>query len=87
MGTLAGVKTTLDLPDALLDRARRRARERGTTLRSVVAEALRTALDEDPVPPAPFVGPVFDGEAGLQAGVDLGDWDAVRDLAYGRWSG
>lgn len=82
------MKTTVDLPDALLDAARAAARERGTTLRELVAAGLRAELDamHATTSAEPFSMPVFEGEAGLQPGVDLADWDAVRELAYGRWA-
>lgn len=40
------VRTTIDIPDALLTRARERALARGSTLRAVVTDALRAALDD-----------------------------------------
>jgi hypothetical protein len=82
------VKTTLDLPDALLDEARRTARERGTTLRALVADALRTELTDraGDQPTAELVEPVFAGQLGLQPGADPGDWEAIRTIAYGRWA-
>lgn len=39
------MRTTLDLPDELLKRAKIVAVERGTTLRELVADALRRELD------------------------------------------
>jgi len=86
---LQAVKTTLDLPDALLDEARRIAREQSTTLRALVADGLRAELDAraKPRPAEDPVAPVFAGELGLQPGIDLGDWDAIRTIAYGRWAG
>ncbi len=42
---LTHMRTTIDIPDALLTRARERAHAEGRTLRSVVTEALRGALD------------------------------------------
>jgi hypothetical protein len=38
------MKTTIDLPDELLRRAKRTALERGTTLRAIVEDALTRAL-------------------------------------------
>lgn len=89
VGRLSVVKTTLDLPDALLDEARRIAREQRTTLRALVADGLRAELDARTAsrPAEEPVAPVFAGELGLQPGIDLGDWDAIRTIAYGRWGG
>jgi hypothetical protein len=39
------MKTTLDISDAILERAKARAAREGQTLRSVVEEALRQHLD------------------------------------------
>ena len=38
------VKTTIEIDHALLEAARRRAREGGTTLRAIVEEGLRAVL-------------------------------------------
>lgn len=83
------MKTTLDLPDALLDEARELARRQGTTLRALVANGLRHELDarSSAPPDARPVEPVFEGELGLQPGVDLHDWGSIRELTYGRWAG
>ena len=45
---LTHIRTTIDIPDALLTRARERAHAEGRTLRSVVTEALRNALEGPP---------------------------------------
>jgi len=42
------MKTTLNLDDELLGRAKRRAAARGTTLTALVEEGLRAALVEPP---------------------------------------
>lgn len=41
------MRTTVDLPEALLDNAKRRARERGITLSVLVQDALRHNLTGD----------------------------------------
>ncbi len=41
------MRTTVDLPEALLDNAKRRARERGVTLSVLVQDALRHKLTGD----------------------------------------
>lgn len=84
------MKTTVDLPSALLDDARRVAREEGTTLRALLADGLRTELAARASASdasEPVVEPVFAGVAGVQPGIDLGDWRQIRAIAYGRWAG
>ena len=66
---LTHMRTTIDIPDALLTRARERAHAEGRTLRSVVTEALRSALDGPPAGSADeFELPTYGG-TGLAAGV------------------
>ena len=76
------MKTTIDIADDLLARAKREARRERKTLRDVVEEALRQRL----VAPAsrktfrlkkhPFKG------KGRQPGVAEGQWETVRDLIH-----
>lgn len=64
------MRTTVSIDDELLIAAKRRARERGTTLGQVLDHALRRELAEAPaVPGAPV--PVFRGGSGLRPGVDV----------------
>ena len=42
---LRGVRTPIDLPDALLSQAREQALAEGTTLQALVAEALRARME------------------------------------------
>lgn len=83
------MKTTVDLPSALLDDARRVAREDGTTLRALIVDGLRTELAARATagPTVEPVEPVFSGDVGVQPGIDLGDWQELRAIAYGRWAG
>ncbi len=48
MGTLGDVKTTIDVHDELLKRAKRHAKETGQTLRAVIEEGLRMVLEKPP---------------------------------------
>ena len=75
------MKTTIEISDDLLTRARREARRRGTTLRAIVDEALRERLaardgDAFRLRKHPFKG------QGVQADVAEGQWPTVRDLIY-----
>lgn len=77
------MKTTMDISDPLLDRARQLATQRGSTLRAIVEDALRAYLAESQAPDPPFRlrRCTFAGN-GLQPGIDEGDWSRIRDLAY-----
>ena len=81
----SSIKTTIDIPKPLLEQARAEARDRGTTLRELVIDGLRTVLARrDPDVPYRYEPVVFDGEAGLAPGVDLANWDQIRGLIYER---
>ncbi len=73
----------MDIPDALLERARSRARSDGSSLRALVAEGLRRVLEEEsPAQAYRYEPVVFQGERGVRPGVDLADWAQIRDLVY-----
>lgn len=57
------MKTTLNLDDELLRRAKRRAAERATTLTVIVEEALRASLTSPAPRHAQLDFPTFRGEA------------------------
>jgi Arc/MetJ family transcription regulator len=79
---VAHMKTTIEIADDLLDRARRQARREHKTLRDIVEEALRRRLAA-PQPGSfrlrkhPFAG------EGRDPRVAEGHWSTVRDLIYG----
>jgi hypothetical protein len=75
------MRTTIILPDDLLNAAKQAASARRTTLTAVIADALRAALAESTPADSttPFQVPTFKGD-GLQPGVDLDDTAALIDL-------
>ena len=77
------MKTTVDIADALFESARAAAARDRTTLRALIEEGLRLALERRRGKRAAFQlrNASFRGD-GLRAGVDLGNWDQVRALAY-----
>ena len=76
------MKTTIDIADDLLDKAKRRATRENKTLREVVEEALRRQLSERSTRgDFRLERHVFKGR-GLQTGLTEGDWESVRDLIY-----
>ena len=67
----------------LFRRAKRLAAKRGTTLKAVIEDALRTELAaaETGAASAGVRTHTFNGR-GLKAGLAWGDWAAIRALAY-----
>lgn len=77
------MKTTIDIHDVLLERAKRHAKANGLTLRSVVEEGLRKVLVQ-PSPSVPFKLEdcrVGDPDAGNP--LDHYTWTELRALIYG----
>lgn len=74
------MRTTLNLDDQLIRRAKEEAARSGRTLTSVIEDALREALSRSSGPPAePYHVRPFAGE-GLCPGVHLDDSAALLDL-------
>lgn len=65
----------MNLPDSLLDRARRRAADEGRTVTSLMEEALQELLSRPSARPAVETLPVWRG--GGQRLVDIDDKDAL----------
>ena len=85
MGYGVPVKTTIELPDDLAASARRCAAESGSTLRSIIEEALRreiarrqTPVDWEPDPTLAF------GSGGLTEAAASMSWAELRELAMQR---
>ena len=78
------MKTTIDIADAIMDKAREVAAREGVTVRSLVEEGLREVLARRGERRARFRlrDASFKGK-GVQAGVDLNDWSAIGATIYG----
>lgn len=77
-------RTTVRLPDELLEAAQRRARETGRSFTELLADSLRYELRRPRIPARVHEPlPIYDGN-GLQPGVDLSDAGALEDLMNGR---
>jgi hypothetical protein len=72
------MNTTVNLDDALLRAAKRRVAERGTTLTSVLEEALRELLTTPPRPPQRLRMRVVG--ATRAPAVDIADKDALYEF-------
>jgi hypothetical protein len=77
------MKTTVDISDALLQEARRTARDEGTTLRALVEEGLRAVLSRRARADRYVLADRSVGGEGLQPAVRGAGWSEIRDLAYG----
>ena len=77
------MKTTIDSADPLLRRAKQLAARPRTTLKAVIAEALRAALEREAQARRPLpLRPHAVGGRGLQPGLSWDDWNMLRALAY-----
>ena len=81
---LRHMRTTINLPDELIQRAKKAAHEAGTTLTEIIANALREALLKGRrKQPRRKIKLTTYGEGGTFPGIDLDDTSAVLDLMDG----
>ena len=80
MGT--HMKTTVEIGDALLERAKATAAREGTTLRALIEEGLRRALEERHRPRRFRLRDASVEGHGLRPDADGADWARLRELAY-----
>lgn len=76
---LVCMRTTLNLPDALVEAAKQRAADRGTTLTSLIEEGLRRVLAESPTP-APHEVTVFQADGEVRMLIDPADKAALAQV-------
>lgn len=77
------MKTTIEISGPLLRAARQAARRDGTTVRALVEQGLRLALEERRKVSAFRLRDASVTGHGLQPGAEGLSWDALRALAYG----
>lgn len=81
MGTHT-MKTTVEISDALLERARDLLATEKTTLRALIEEGLRRVIEEH-AERKPFkLRQASFGGRGLQPEMREADWSIIRSLAY-----
>ena len=73
------MKITFDIADDLLLRARKTAKQRGVSLRSLVETGLAMALQEQPK--KPNVSPVTFRGKGRQVAFVRASWETIRDAS------
>jgi hypothetical protein len=74
------MKTTIEIAEPLLIRAKARAREKRITLRSLIEESLAATLDQ-PQSVARVQPVTFKGD-GLSREFQGASWDQIRDTIY-----
>jgi hypothetical protein len=77
-----GMKTTIEISDALLEAAKRRAAEKGTTLRMLMEEGLRRVLGEARARGAFVLRDASVAGEGVLPGVREGGWERIAELTY-----
>jgi len=76
------MKTTVDIPQSLLDEAKKLATKNRITLKALIEEGLRRVIDDQQrsgnfrLRKASFKG------KGLQADMEGGSWETIRERAY-----
>lgn len=76
------MKTTVEIPDALLEEARKIATRSGTTLRVLIIEGLRISIAERRRKSDFKLRDASVPGHGLQPGVEADDWNRIRQWAY-----
>ena len=77
------MKTTLEIQDELLRRAKLHARKKGRTLRSVVEEGLRAALADEPIKNTYRLPDMSVGDPDAPYPLEGYSWQDLRDIIYG----
>ena len=81
------MKTTVELPDSLLDDAKKLAARQDTTLRMLIIEGLRRVLVERKRAGAFRLRKATFRGKGLQPGVAGASWERIRGIAYEKRGG
>ena len=80
MGT--PMKTTIEISDAVLSAAKELAGVRGTTLRALVEEGLRSVIEASTAPGTFTLRDAGVDGLGLHPDVREGDWAQIRAFTY-----
>ena len=78
------MKTTLNIQDELLSRAKRHARRTGRPLRAVVEEGLRQVLSNESSRGQYLLPDHSVGEAGGRDPLEAYSWQDLREVIYGK---
>jgi hypothetical protein len=76
------MKTTIEISDALLKRAKLLAQREGTTVRALVEAGLRLVLKEQPARTKFTLRDASFGGEGLAPELEGASWERIRDSIY-----
>lgn len=79
------MKTTIEIHDELLRRAKQRAKKTGRTLRSVVEEGLREVLAKEPVKNTYRLPDMSVGDPNGENPLKKYTWPELREIIYGKY--
>jgi hypothetical protein len=77
------MRTSVDIPDPLLRRAKKLARARGTTLRELLLDGLRIMVEREGSAGVYRMNDRSFGEGGLVEGLSWTDSERMDELVYG----
>lgn len=77
------MKTTIDIADALLARAKRHAQRSGVPLRAVVEEGIRRVLAAEDIRATYELPDLSVGDASDENPLERMSWPELRDVIYG----
>lgn len=79
---LKHMRTSVDLSEAVLQRAKKLAKQRKTSMRALIEEGLRLLSDRQEAVSRYRLVDCSYGEGGMQPGIASEDWATLRDLVY-----
>ena len=80
---MGDMKTTVDIHDELLARAKRHAAETGRPLRAVVEEGLRRVLSASPIRDRYTLPDLRTGDSRAPDPLEQFSWPELREMIYG----
>ena len=83
MASMYAVKTTVEISDALLARAKRQARRTGQPLRALIEEGLRSVLSQEQGRPSYRLPDLSQGDAQAKNPLEALSWQELRQAIYG----
>ncbi len=83
MGYISHMKTTVEIPDTLLNRARRHARRTGRPVRALIEEGLRLVLEKQPRREKYSLADLSVGDPDDENPLEALSWQVLRGEIYG----